>query len=296
MSASPSNPSSKPALRLFYLEQYRKFAECLAKCPKEGVALELGSGEGFIKEAIPDVLTSDIKLRPGVDLAIDARALPFRDGELRGVFLLDAFHHIADAGQFLSEVTRCLAPGGRVLIVDQHRGWINEPILRFFHREPFLPGTKTWTFDSSDPEADANAALAWVVFQRDQALFESKYPRLRLLSYRPHSPLVYWLTGGLKKWSLLTAGTFAYAAKFDQLLMRTSSRWGTFVDIELVKTCPRSHEPASRQKPLARVVLRTSLRVSPLLDSAPSSGSIGRRISHRFFGTPGPRASHPGSE
>jgi hypothetical protein len=53
--------------------------------------------------------------------------------------------------------------------------------------------------------------------------------------YRPHTPLRYWLAGGMRKWNLLPGGAYGLAKRFDQLLMRLSSNFGSFVDIELVK-------------------------------------------------------------
>src|SRR3989339_2023361 len=50
----------KPSLKLLYVEDYLKFAECLTKCPKDGLALEIGSGGGFLKNYIPNLTSSDI--------------------------------------------------------------------------------------------------------------------------------------------------------------------------------------------------------------------------------------------
>ena len=50
----------KPALERWYRECYAKFADCLSRCPPEGVVLELGSGGGFAKDALPEIVTSDV--------------------------------------------------------------------------------------------------------------------------------------------------------------------------------------------------------------------------------------------
>ena len=34
----------KPALKRFYTEIYGKYADCLTRCPADGLAIELGSG------------------------------------------------------------------------------------------------------------------------------------------------------------------------------------------------------------------------------------------------------------
>ena len=68
---------SKPFLRKFYYENYRKYAACLERCPKKGSPLELGSGAGFAAGVIPGLITSDVLLYQSVDCVIDARELPF---------------------------------------------------------------------------------------------------------------------------------------------------------------------------------------------------------------------------
>jgi len=50
----------KAALRRFYLEAYGKYRACLLRCPREGLALELGSGAGFVKEVLPQVNSTPI--------------------------------------------------------------------------------------------------------------------------------------------------------------------------------------------------------------------------------------------
>jgi len=226
----------KAALRLWYRECYEKYAACVRRCPSEGLILEIGSGAGFVKELLPDAITSDVLAYPGVDRVIDATRLPFADGALRAILMLNVFHHIADAGAFLAEVERCLVVGGRLFLVDQHVGWISGPLLAHGHHEPFDAETPDWRFESHGPLASANGALAWIVFHRDRALLERLHPRLRLERYSPHTPLRYFLSGGLKPWSLLPGFAIPLATAVDAALTRLSPQFGSFVDIELVRT------------------------------------------------------------
>ena len=225
----------KASLERWYRECYAKYADCVARCAGEGAVLELGSGAGFLKEFMPDAITSDVVPYPGVDRVIDATLLPFDDGALRAILMLNVFHHIADVGAFLSEAERCLSVGGRLFMVDQNVGWISLPILKYAHREPFDARALDWHFESTDPLGSANGALAWVVFQRDRALFEQRHPKLRLEAYRTHTPLRYFLSGGLKPWSLLPGWAFPLATTLDRTLTRLSRSLGSFVDIELVR-------------------------------------------------------------
>lgn len=102
----------KESLRYYFLEVYQKFADCLNRCPKEGIALEIGSGAGFSKEVIPDAMTSDAIPYEGVDKIVDAMKMPFSDSSVRAIFMLNVFHHIPDVSAFLTEAERVLVVGG----------------------------------------------------------------------------------------------------------------------------------------------------------------------------------------
>jgi len=44
---------TKAALHAWYKEVYDRFADCIARTPATGIALEIGSGGGFAKQRIP---------------------------------------------------------------------------------------------------------------------------------------------------------------------------------------------------------------------------------------------------
>ena len=225
----------KSLLKSFYLDMYRRYAHCIARCPPTGAAVEIGSGCGFAKQIIPQIVTSDLISYPGIDCVINATKLPFRDLSLRAILMLNVFHHIPDVAAFLSEAERCLAPKGRLLIIDQHSGMISKHIYRHLHFEPYDRITPDWSFKSEGPLSGANGALPWIVFQRDHDRFARRYPSLELLSYRPHSPLKYWLSGGLRKISLVPPWMLWLVSKLDENLALKCPDLGSFVDIEIKK-------------------------------------------------------------
>jgi SAM-dependent methyltransferase len=225
----------KPALRRFYAGVYGRYAASLAKCPKEGLAVELGSGGGFAQEVIPELLTTDVLPYDGVDRVIDATCMPFADRSVRFLCMTNVFHHIPDVVAFLREADRCLTAGGRLLMIDQHPGWISGPVLRYLHHEPFLPTASDWRFDTTGPLSGANGALAWIVFVRDRARFVREFPTLRILNYGPFGPLSYWLSGGLKRWCLAPRPVLGLVATLDRFLLHLSPQFGSFVEIELVR-------------------------------------------------------------
>ena len=225
----------KRSLRAWYEEVYRRYADCLRRSPDKGRALEIGSGAGFVKQILPEIVTTDVLPYSTVELVLDAARIPLADCSLRMIGMLNVFHHLPDVVAFLSEAERTLVPGGRLLIVDQYPGWLGHLVYRYLHHEHYDPGAVEWQFESSGPLSGANGALAWMVFIRDRLRFERTFPQLRLEQIRTHTPLRYWLAGGLKSWSLLPGWSFPAATRFDHLLTRAFPNSASFMDIELVK-------------------------------------------------------------
>jgi SAM-dependent methyltransferase len=226
---------NKPALTRFYSGIYASYKACLEKCPKHGLAIELGSGGGFAQDIIPELVTTDVLPYEGVDRVVDATRMPFEDRSVRFFAMLNVFHHIPDVAAFLREAQRCLTPRGRLLIIDQHLGWISKPILRYLHHEPVCLDAQDWRFQTTGPLSGANGALAWIVFERDRSKFTEQFPDLRINKYRPFAPLVYWLSGGLKSWSLLPGVAYTAAQALDCILLQISSNFGSFVEIEVIR-------------------------------------------------------------
>ena len=225
----------KKFLKQFYEEVYKKYAQSLRSCPPDGIVLELGSGASSVKEYIPEVITSDTIPYSGVDLVVDATQMPFADQSLRAIFMMNVFHHIPDATLFLREASRCLKKGGRIFILDQHVSPLSKLIFKYAHHEPFDSKASEWRFASKGPLSGANGALAWIVFHRDFETFTSEFPDLKLLKYTPHSPLRYWISGGLKSWSLAPGFLFRLLTLLDRAVAKISSETCSFVDIEIVK-------------------------------------------------------------
>ncbi len=225
----------KKSLKNFYIEIYQKYQKVLSQAPKNGIALELGSGCGFVKDVIPEIVTSDVIPYNSIDKVVNALEMPFQDKELRAIFMLNVLHHIHNSPRAFQEFSRCLMTGGKILIVDQYPGIPSRWILKHAHHEPFHQDSPNWEFAEQGPLSGANGALAWIIFFRDRKKFEELYPNLKINKITIHSPLRYWLTGGLKKWNLLPSVLFNLATFMDQLLVKIWPGFGSFMDIELEK-------------------------------------------------------------
>lgn len=191
----------KPMLRHLF---ERLYGECRAaderffgSCP--GRRVEIGSGSSFVGELYPDVITSDVKLLSFVDLVLRAEALPFRARSLRALWAINVLHHLPRPRDFFRELERVLHPGGGAILIEPFHG----PLARWLF--PRLHAAET--FDAAAPEWEApgpvgpargaNQALSYIIFTRDRARFEREFPSLELVVDRPHTHLLYLLSGGV---------------------------------------------------------------------------------------------------
>lgn len=229
--------NEKKFLKQFYLERYLSFKSALTKVKCEGKVVELGCGASFIKTVIPETVRTDVFDHDFCDQVVDATKMPFEDGSVKAFFMLNVFHHIPDVKQFLREVSRCLAKGGLLFIVDQHVGVFSYYILKYGHDEFFDHNTQTYSFHSINPLNSANGALAWIIFRRDRQSLNQLCSSLELTSYTPFSPLMYWLLGGLKPWCLVR-NQFVYRTVrlIERVLLTINKNTGSFCRIQLEKT------------------------------------------------------------
>jgi SAM-dependent methyltransferase len=161
---------SKPFLRGIYAEWYRDIVASLPAC--SGPVLELGSGAGFLREFIPDLITSEIFTTPGAALVMDALRAPLADASLRAIVMTNVLHHLARPRHFFAEASRCVKPGGAVIMIEPWASTWGRWVYTHLHHEPFDTRTAQWEFPMTGPLSSANGALPWILFVRDRALFE----------------------------------------------------------------------------------------------------------------------------
>jgi SAM-dependent methyltransferase len=214
----------KPLLKRSYLQFYETFRRDLNTVRAPGTkVLELGSGGGFLKEIIPQVITSDIY--DGVaELEIDARSIPFADGEIRGLFLASVLHHVPDVEAFFSEAYRVLCLNGICAIVEPCNTPFARLFYRHFHHEPFLPDAHSWQFAQPDAMMDSNQALSWIVFERDQEKFRELFPGFAVERKIFLPTLGYILSGGVNYRPLWPSSLSGVVAGAERCLSRFD-RW-----------------------------------------------------------------------
>ncbi|MCB0517166.1 MAG: class I SAM-dependent methyltransferase [Chitinophagales bacterium] len=218
---------NKKFLRKLYVDWYNFLLNEIPTLP-EGKILELGSGGGFLKELLPQAITSDVMPLPGCDLTFSAEEMPFEDESLSAIFMIDVLHHIPRVDLFFAEAQRCLKKGGKIIMSEP----ANTPWSRYFyqnfHHEPFEPAANSWEIPSTGPLSGANGALPWIVFKRDIAIFQQKYPQLKLVKHKLHTPSRYLLSGGLSYKALVPYWSFGFFTFVEKMTSPLNPLWAMF--------------------------------------------------------------------
>ena len=213
------------------------YEEIVGHIPRrlDGAMLELGSGAGFFKQIAPGAITSDILRLPIVDVTLDARRLPFKAASLRAIVMVDVFHHIQDAAEFLSEAQRCLKLGGRVVMIEPWLTTCSGWIYRFLHAEPCRPHVSNWSFSKGGPLSQANSALPWLIFSRDLHKWPQTLSLIELSEVRLHTPLRYLLSGGVSCPVSLPGSFFDAAGRLESLMQPWIKWCAMFATIVLTR-------------------------------------------------------------
>ncbi len=206
----------KRFLRKLYQEWYNWIIAALPE--QTGPVLELGAGAGFLNEHIPGLITSDLMHLPDLSLVMDAHCIPFRDGTLRAVVMIDVLHHLPRPRVFLREALRCLTVGGAVIMIEPWVTAWSKLVYGRLHHEPFQPQADQWEFPSSGPLSGANGALPWMIFQRDLDVFRRELPQWRIKSVELGMPFSYLLSGGMSMRSLAPGSLFGPVRRLEKAL------------------------------------------------------------------------------
>jgi SAM-dependent methyltransferase len=216
----------KPVLRHVYKDEF--FARLLTFRKPSGISVEVGAGPGFFKQFAAEVFSTDLIWCPWLDAIADAQQLPFRAGSVTNIFGLDMLHHLATPMTFLSEVSRILVPGGRLILVEPWITPFSYIIFRFLHQERCDLSETPWLSNQhraipAKMAFDGNQAIPYILFgpkHRSRTL--SSLPDLKLLALEPFCLFAYLLSGGFKPMNLLPESLYPVLRKFERA---TSSLW-----------------------------------------------------------------------
>ena len=221
-------------LKKIYEDFYAQFSQAVHPYDHPRVIVELGSGGGFLKDIIPDVISSDVLDIPGIDIRLSGTAIPFKDKSVDAFLLFDVLHHINNATLFFQEADRCLKSGGKIVMIEPTNSMWSRFIYSHFHHEPFDPKTD-WKFTGTGALSSSNIALPWIIFYRDVQKFKQAFPSFNILKIENHTPFRYIASGGLSFRELVPAFTYPLVLGLERILSPFNNSLGMFMTIELRK-------------------------------------------------------------
>jgi SAM-dependent methyltransferase len=206
---------ARPLLRRIYRDWFALIASRLAQV--DGTTIELGSGIGQLRGEIPGLVTTDVEETPWADRVVDAGALPYGDGELANIAMLDVYHHLPRPAAFLDEACRALAPGGRVVMLEPYCSALSSLAYRLHHERLELDGDGFAESDSTDP-LDANLAQTTLAFYRQRGEYARRWPELPIVEEQLLSLFVYPLSGGFTRRQLLPNALYRPLTALERVL------------------------------------------------------------------------------
>jgi SAM-dependent methyltransferase len=228
--------SRKPALRKAYARLYRLIQAELFN--GSGYTVELGSGIGAIKRAIPHCITTDLFPNPWLDRTENAYRLSFQDRSVANLILFDVFHHLEYPGEAVREFERALMVGGRLIFMEPGFGWLGRFIYQRFHHEPlgFDQPIPWYAGAGSDPDVPryyAAQANAWRIFVRQE--FRPALPSWRVVVVKRLAAVSYVASGGFSGPSLYPNWLFDTMTAGDRFLGLFPSIFATRLMVVLEK-------------------------------------------------------------
>jgi SAM-dependent methyltransferase len=196
----------KAVLRLLYDDMFQRIADHAI----DGPTLELGGGVGNLKVKIPSLISSDIQFARWLDLVVDAQQLPFGSGSLANIVMLDVLHHVEFCSLLFTEASRVLRPGGRMVLVEPGITLGSTLFYRMLHHEPVVMNVDPLAEGTPDRERnpyESNQAIPTLLATRYREQFHRKFPDLNIRETQWLSFAAYPLSGGFKRWSLISEKT-----------------------------------------------------------------------------------------
>jgi SAM-dependent methyltransferase len=203
----------KKSLRHLYGKFYSRISEEIIP---GGKTLEIGSGPGFLKEHIKDLVTSDTLRLPWIDRVFSANSIPFEPETFHNIVMIYVLHHLNNIPEAIREMSRVLKPGGRLVILDHQLGFLSFLFMKFLHHEYFNPRDKDIGSAALNTKY-SNTAIPYAIIQKDTAVWRDAGLTLKKLKY--HTLFSYLLSCGFKPVNLLPDCLIRPVNRFDELIV-----------------------------------------------------------------------------
>jgi SAM-dependent methyltransferase len=153
----------RPELRAVYQEWFEKLLHAAGETHP---IVEIGSGPGFLKESYPHVLSADVIHNPWLDFVCDGSRLPFQNGSIGAIVMLDVLHHLPKPLDFMYETARVLRPGGRLVMIEPWITALSYLLYRFLHHEQCSFQLEiSQPFQEEKNALDGNAAIPFILLK-----------------------------------------------------------------------------------------------------------------------------------
>lgn len=205
-------------LRELYAGFYRRILQWI-DYEQPGRIVEIGSGMGNFQEHCPTALRTDLIAHPWVDQVCDAYELPFGENSLSHLVLCDVFHHLERPLAFLRSAARCVAPRGRIVLLEPYISLSSLPVYGLFHHEP-VAWRKPIDLSETPParqEYYAAQGNATRLFFLDGGKEFAAWRRFHTEAFASFS---YLLSGGFSKPSLYPKGLLGTIRSIDRCLSK----------------------------------------------------------------------------
>jgi SAM-dependent methyltransferase len=229
----------KGALRRVYHDLLLRIRKELAP----GLTVELGCGSGNAKDLLHESVSVDVIPASWVDVAADGQALPFRDGSVANLVLVDVLHHMAQPGRFLHEAERVLVSDGRIVMVEPAITPVSWFFYRFLHHEgvDFSADPLDW---GSSERVNGAAHDPFVGNQAVPTLLLRKsgldaFEHLRVEKTAFMGLFAYPLSGGFQRWSLIPPSLVGPLLKLEEKAMPILGRVMAFRLFAVIRRAPR---------------------------------------------------------
>ena len=208
---------SKRLLRTVYESFYSQIVALIDPALK-GKIVELGSGVGNLKSAIPHAICTDLFPNPWLDAVCSAYAMPFENRSVSHLVLFDVFHHLERPDAFFKEARRVLINGGRVIIFEPYMSASSMAVYGLLHHEPVAWKAPINHSDDAPPEdryyaAQGNATRLF--FRPDHRPWLKGW---NVFHKRPIVCFSYLLSGGYSKPAMYPEFALPLVQKIDSLL------------------------------------------------------------------------------
>jgi hypothetical protein len=121
------------------------FAGCSRECTRARLTA------GFLADYVPGLVTSEVFHCPNVRMVLDGQSLPIASESLRGIAMINVFHHVPDTRAFPAEAARCLRPGGVIAMIEPWVSPWSRLIYTRLHHELFETHVRDWRHSSNGP-------------------------------------------------------------------------------------------------------------------------------------------------